>query len=322
VVGADVSLEAQDDFLREANRVRADTAPRDAARMSLGALIDRVPGDDTAREVLRVRLQGTCATDLGHVALRVTDGEHAFSPGGGRYARLGAGNQALAHAIVGSLDDVRLGRVVEGIRQDERGVALRSVSDETSADAAIVAVPAPIVARIAFEPPLPSDVATAVSELPMGTASKLAIATSDRPTARSRQSADVSMWCWAANGEDGMPRPCLTSFTGSEAAQTRLIGEACEVSSWLASLRAMNLDLALSGEPLVSVWSQDPFARGAYAAWDNVSWDRLETGIFTRMVGRVAFAGEHTAGPAHHGTMDGALRSGMRAAEQVLAVLD
>ena len=56
-------------------------------------------------------------------------------------------------------------------------------------------------------------------------------------------------------------------------------------------------------------------AMGAYAAWDNRSWDRMEQ--FQRTVGRLAFAGEHTAGPDHHGTMEGALRSGVRAAAQV-----
>ena len=60
-------------------------------------------------------------------------------------------------------------------------------------------------------------------------------------------------------------------------------------------------------------------ALGAYAAWDNRSWDRMAQ--FSRTVGRLAFAGEHTAGPEHHGTMEGALRSGVRAAAQVLEML-
>jgi monoamine oxidase len=42
---------------------------------------------------------------------------------------------------------------------------------------------------------------------------------------------------------------------------------------------------------------------------------------FQRTVGRVAFAGEHTAGADHHGTMEGALRSGVRAAMQVLEII-
>jgi monoamine oxidase len=181
-------------------------------------------------------------------------------------------------------------------------------------------VPA-IAARIAFDPALPTDLATALSELPMGVASKLAIATSDRPAARSRQSAGLSMWCWAANGEDGRPRRCLTSFTGSSAAQAALVGDDGTVTGWLDALAAMNPDLSMDGEPLVQVWDRDPHARGSYSAWDNVSWDRLADGVFSRMAGRVAFAGEHTAGPAHYATMEGALRSGVRAAEQVASAL-
>ena len=41
--------------------------------------------------------------------------------------------------------------------------------------------------------------------------------------------------------------------------------------------------------------------------------------VLARPVGRVAFAGEHTAGAAFHGTMNGAVLSGRRAAEQVLS---
>ncbi len=317
----DVSLEAQDAFLVEANRVRAATDPAVAARMSLGELIDAVPGDDATRRVLRARLQGTCASDLDAVALRVTDGERAFSPGGGRYFRLGAGNQSLADAVAASLDDVRLGRAVDAVADDDKGVTVRVGPESVRGDAAILAVPAPIAVGITFEPALPADVVTAWSELPMGVASKLAVPTRERPTPRSRQSTDVSMWCWAADGEDGAPRRCLTSFTGSRAAQTRLVGEDGSVTRWLDAVRAMNPDLSFEGEPLSQVWERDPYARGAYSTWDNVSWDRLGEGVFTRMVGRVAFAGEHTAGPAHYGTMNGAIMSGVRAADQVLGAL-
>jgi monoamine oxidase len=65
----------------------------------------------------------------------------------------------------------------------------------------------------------------------------------------------------------------------------------------------------------MKVWADDPFARGAYSAWDPASLARRD--LFERMHGGVAFAGEHTAGE-HSGTMEGALRSGRRAAADVL----
>ena len=81
----------------------------------------------------------------------------------------------------------------------------------------------------------------------------------------------------------------------------------------------MNPDVAFVGEPLSYAWAADPFAGGCYSAWDNASWDRHP--VFSRAAGRLTFAGEHTAGPADHGTMNGALKSGRRAAVQLAALL-
>jgi monoamine oxidase len=316
-----VPMEAQDAFLAAAARLVAATAPEEAAVMSLGRLIEAVPGDDAARRVLRVRLEGTCAADLDRVALRITGSERAFTPGGGRYFRLAEGNQSLADAMAASLADVVLDRVVDAVERDARGVTVRAGPAEHHADAVIVAVPAPVAARLRFDPALPGDVATALRELPMGVASKLAVPTRDRPSLRSRQSTDMSMWCWAANGADGRPRRCVTSFAGSPAAQRRLGLQKGSVTHWLEVLQGMNPDLAFEGAPLSYVWEHDPYAMGSYSAWDNASWDRQQQGTFTRMIDRVAFAGEHTAGPEHYATMNGALLSGRRAAEQVLVAL-
>lgn len=316
----DVPMTAQDAFLAAANQVRDAIPESRAAGMSLGDLIDEVPGDDDARRVLRLRLAGTCAADLHGVALRVTDGERAFSPGGGRYFRIGSGNRSMATAMAASLGDVRLGQAVELVEHAAEGVTVRTDAVQERADAAIVAVPAPVAARMRFSPTLPSDLATALAELPMGVASKLAVATRERPGLRSRQSTDLSMWCWVADGEDGAPRRCVTSFAGSPEAQERLFADD-DPAPWMDALRRMNPDLSFDGAPLVHAWGRDPLAGGSYSAWDNRSWDRMRQGVFTRMVGRVAFAGEHTAGPEHYATMNGALLSGRRAAEQVVAAL-
>ena len=87
----------------------------------------------------------------------------------------------------------------------------------------------------------------------------------------------------------------------------------------MKKLHLLNPGLKLEGHPLVKTWEDDPLTFGAYSAWDNRSWDRLDQ--FTRTVGRLCFAGEHTAGPDSHGTMNGALRSGHRAANQALEIL-
>src|SRR4029079_7302901 len=91
------------------------------------------------------------------------------------------------------------------------------------------------------------------------------------------------------------------------------------VGLWLDALAEMNPDLTFEGEPVMYAWGDDPSTLGSYSAWDAASVARRD--VFTRAVGRMAFAGEHTAGADHHGTMEGALRSGVRAAMAVLEII-
>ena len=87
---------------------------------------------------------------------------------------------------------------------------------------------------------------------------------------------------------------------------------------WLARLREMNPDLTFRGDPLMAAWAGDPFARGSYSAFDNTTVDRIAA--LAEPAGRVFFAGEYTAG-SWQGTMEGAVRSGQRAAAEVTAFL-
>ncbi len=313
------SVAEQEAHLVAANEARAAIGDAEAASMTLGAFLDTVPGSDAQRTTLRMRLQGTCAADPDRVTLRITETERAFAPGAGVYHRLGPGNQALAAAIAEALTDVRLGDRVDALALDADGVTVRTGSGEIRAAAAVVAVPVRTAAELPFRPALPPDVLTALRELPMGVASKLAVATADPPSRRAIQSTELPMWCWAANGSDGQPRRCLASFAGSPSAQEILRTAEGDPGPWVARLRALNPDLTFVGEPRMQAWATDPLTPGAYSAWDDRSWDRRA--LFSTMVGRVAFAGEHTAGPEHYGTMEGALRSGVRAAGQVRTLL-
>ena len=88
---------------------------------------------------------------------------------------------------------------------------------------------------------------------------------------------------------------------------------------WVAATLSLRTDLDLDADPaaaLLSSWDQDPWVRGAYSARSLTSPIRDDD--LQRPIGSLFFAGEHTAG-AWHGLMEGALRSGVRAAEQLLA---
>jgi len=312
------SLDVQDGFVESANAAFARLSAGEVSTMSVGGFLEAVEGDDSARAIVMRRLAGTCAKDLRSVALASFDGDRPFSPHGERYFRAGRGNQTIALELASSLPDVRIGHAVDAIEHDQRGVTVRVGPHAEHADAVVVAAPAPIVSRLAFTPALPDDLASALAELPMGVASKFAVATKERPPARSRQAYDRSMWCWTANGADGKTQGCIASFAGSSAAHDSLALSRGEPTTWLEALRAMNPDLTLVDEPVLYSWADDPYTLGAYASWDQASWSRRD--VFARPIGRLVFAGEHTAGD-RHGTMEGAIRSGRRAADQVLAFL-
>lgn len=64
-------------------------------------------------------------------------------------------------------------------------------------------------------------------------------------------------------------------------------------------------------------WSADEWARGAYCYFRPGELHRFDPHL-TQPAGRVFFAGEHTAPVEYRGYMEGAIRSGQRAAQQIL----
>ena len=310
---AAVSMSALDAFLEAAD---AHLATVDPAERSMGEALELVPGDDRARAVARARLTGTFASDLSLVAWR--PGWHAgkLAADPAVYRRMQRGNRSIADAAARELPDVRLGRTATAVRQGATGVEV-DAGETIRADAAVVAVPVRLVTGLAFDPPIEADQRAAFEGLPMGVASKLAVPLEGEPDRCAIQCADLPFWFWVADGAQGTRR-AVTSFAGSEIPQGPLETATGDPRAWVGMIEELAPELRPSGPAVMKVWAEDPLARGAYSAWDGASLGRRH--LFERMHGAVAFAGEHTAGE-HSGTMEGALRSGRRAAAQVLGLL-
>jgi monoamine oxidase len=288
----------QDAALRVMADARARLSNEDVASLTLGAFMEGLALSERQRATLRARLQGTFAQDLSRIALRAADGYGGSDPGEVSDLRAEGGNQRIAETIAARLPDVRLGHVVKKI--DHRPDAAVAVRGETGgepftveADAAVVALPAAVVGDVAFEPPLPRDVARAVQDV------------------------EAPFWCWAALGEGGAPRPALTAFAGSPAAMRALATTGGDPEPWLRRTLALTPDVRAVGDPVMVAWELDPFARGCYAAFDVAAFERRE--LLREPLGRLVFAGEHAA--AAVGTMDGAVTTGNRAAELVGKIL-
>ena len=105
-------------------------------------------------------------------------------------------------------------------------------------------------------------------------------------------------------------RRAVASFAGTSAALAAL-DIASGPERWAAAVRRLRPDLPFTdAEPVLATWPG-----GAYSARSLAS--PLDDEALARKVGPIAFAGEHTAGE-WHGLMEGALRSGLRAAAQCL----
>jgi monoamine oxidase len=126
-------------------------------------------------------------------------------------------------------------------------------------------------------------------------------------------------WTWTAVDETGGVAPVLNGFMGSTAALDRL-DVATSGRRWSRSTKALRADLTFAdAEPLVSRWRDDPWALGAYAS-PSPSAAAREFALLEEPIAGVHFAGEY-AEPEHTGLMEGALRSGRRAAHRILDAL-
>jgi monoamine oxidase len=206
---------------------------------------------------------------------------------------------------------VHVGSPVESVVWSDHSVRLQGGGFEVDADAAVLAAPAKAVERIGFDPPLPPAKAIALAGVRYGQAAKLHVPLRSPFEPSAVLAVPDRYWTYTQLGPDGLPAGFAAAFAGTEGALERLhVGEGPE--GWLEALAGLRPELDLEPEDAtLTVWSDDPWTLGAYSAPSASS--PLQTEELQRSVGPLAFAGEHTAGE-WHGLMEGALRSGVRAA--------
>jgi monoamine oxidase len=274
---------------------------------SAAALLERIAVPDPVREAIRARVEISTAAAAEDVGADELAGVAAFSDAPS--AGVAGGNQGIAHTLAARLGDrVRLRSPVTRIAWGD-GVRV----GEVEADAVVVAVPAPLVGEIRFEPPLPDALRAAVEGVRYGHAAKLFVPLGERPPASAVLSVPERYWTWTARAGDEV-QPVVHAFAGSQRALERL-GVPAGPDAWLASLARLRPELALEPDGAVlSRWADDPWARGAYSVHTPGGNDPA----LAQRYGALVLAGEYTAGP-YAALMEGALRSGARAAAQLLA---
>jgi monoamine oxidase len=313
---------------------------RDAERLdalSIEAWVSRwwnVPSR-RARDMLRMVMAGLFATPAGEVSL-LNLLHHLHAAGGlafqtrvengAEHDRIMGGMQGVLDRIAEKLgpEAVRLAAPVRAIEQDAAGVRVHADGVSVQAAHAVVAVPPYLSGLIRYAPALPAERALLVQRMPAGFVAKIALVY-DEPF-------------WRADGLSGEtigigspvsltidacgptpPPGILNAFvSGADAQRFARLPAGERRRLVLASLTPrFGPKLAAPREYHEQSWADEEWTRGCYMA-------HYPPGVLTSLgaalrppVGRIHWAGTETA-TRSNGFVDGAVRAGERAAEEIL----
>jgi len=232
--------------------------------------------------------------------------------------RVAGGNQRVADGLAGRLPGpVRLRDAVRSVEHDQDGVRVLTDDGEVAGDAVIVAVPMAVLRVLPFSPPVPGRYRSAWRRAGLAHNAKLHVPLARPAAASAVQSVPDRFWTWTAADRTGQVQPVLHAFSGTEEGLAALaVSEG--PATWAARAAALRPELAADlSRAMLTTWNDDPWAGESYSA-STVTVADGDDELIARPAGRVHFAGEHTAG-SWAGLMEGALRSGARAADEVLA---
>ncbi|TDB88729.1 FAD-dependent oxidoreductase [Actinomadura sp. KC216] len=306
---------------------RLDDAERDRVADEVRAALDAVPPSPT--ETIPAWAARAC---LSPVARRVFCSQAGFNPVHeaaqipmsmlqpphvGRVCwMLADGTDSLASALAGGLD-IRLRQPVRLVRRARGGLVLETDTDRFTARDVVVATPVTPTLRIGFDPVLPEWKVNALLATPMAQGGKVIgqytngseivgrlglSAVSDGPVSL--------IWARPPGPEDTVVVLGLVPDRGDGVLRD-------EARALDALDRLVGAATGLRAERLAGIaqdWTREQFAGGVVSALLG-DFPRLPS-LLAQAVGPVHFAGEHTAEMWATG-MDGALRSGERAADEV-----
>ena len=236
--------------------------------------------------------------------------------------RIRSGSSRLAEAFAQRLSGrIRTQSVVRRIQQQAEQGILTIESDgmsEMVAQQVVVAIPWSVLRHLPIDAPLTDGQRTAIAQLPYGNAVKTLLQYPYRFWERANfgialvEEEYQALW-EPTFAQVGVERilACLSGGTPSLNLGEQTYNLADQ------SVRALYPN---APSPMMAVshdWNRDEWAQGAYCYFGPGDLHRFNPDLGLP-AGRVFFAGEHTADANYRGYMEGAIRSGQRAARQVL----
>ncbi|CAL9511507.1 L-amino acid dehydrogenase [Actinosynnema sp. ALI-1.44] len=312
--------------------------PTSDDRTTIADWLTRLPGA-AARRLVEVVVAEAIAADVDRVTRKAW--ASAVRSSGGLRSMLGTAQASLITGGAGALAerlarplDVHLSRPATAITRTPTSVAITTPTGPLTADHAIIAVPPPVSARIHHTPPLPPSRAEVERGTAMGTIYK-AIAVYERPFWRDAGLSgevialtgpvpavfDVSPPGGPVGPDDpggpGGPGHLGFLVPGHRAEHLASLSAADRRATVLRTAATAFGPAALTpADWHEKSWHEDPHVLGGYSALPHPG-GYAATRHPPTPAGRVHWAGTETSA-AWPGYLEGAIRSGRRAAREVL----
>lgn len=241
------------------------------------------------------------------------------------------GNDQVPRLLARKLqDDVETGTALEAIRTLSDGryrVSLRdgTRTEERTYERILLTLPFTVLREIPMRLDLPPVKRLAINTLGYGTNSKLLTAYQERVW-RTRYNSTASVYTdlgfqitWEPTPFAPGPRGLVTNFTGGDVGLS--IGSGTPESQAMRFLPQFEqifpgVTQERTGPAIRAYWTGERFSRGSYSCYLVGQWTQMYTSEAER-AGNLFFAGEHTS-REYQGWMEGATRSGERAALQIM----
>ncbi|MEM8806033.1 MAG: FAD-dependent oxidoreductase [Cyanobacteria bacterium P01_G01_bin.38] len=244
------------------------------------------------------------------------------------YYQIEGGNDRLPQALAASLSDqIIYQAAVTQIAQTDQGVSV-DFSEQGSAqtltgDYVICTVPLSVMKRIQISPGLSNDKQQAIEQLAYTSVTRVLLQTRSKfwqehgkpgYTATDLPIGLVGDATFSQSGTSGILE---TLMTGDDARQAAEIAANRRAEFVMPHLEAVypGVQPQILASTSVS-WDQQPWSQGGYVWFQPGQMSQLLPTL-SRPEGRIHFAGEHTS--PWNGWMQGALQSGERAAQEIVA---
>jgi monoamine oxidase len=245
-------------------------------------------------------------------------------PSGGteRY-RVDGGNDQIPKGLASELGEaVVLGAPATRVTQTASGVVVVAGGERVRADYAVLAAPLPALRDVDFAPALPTPFAGAIAELGYGTGAKTLLQYGTRFWNDDGESGDTyapdslvfATWDETVI-EDGDPGILLVYSVGEAGTELGRLPAQPRIARVTSAVQRI-YPRATGGRvgSTTACWQNERYNGGTYSVYEPGQVGRFWSQL-RRPAGRLYFAGEHTAD--FTGYMEGAARSGQRAAKQI-----